>query len=168
MQLLGNNPQDRLPDHLLRRIAKHPAGRLVPARNDPIQRLRHDRIIGRLDDRRQPKRRLLRPPPLTDVMGNLRRSDNPPRVIPHRGDRQRHLDQLAILLDAPRLILMKALARLDLLQDLGLFPMQALWNQPKDRLPHHLLRGIPEHPARRLIPTRNGPRRIFADNSVEA
>ena len=42
---------DVLPDHLAGRVAEHPFGRRVPRRDDAVERLGHDRVLGMLDRR---------------------------------------------------------------------------------------------------------------------
>src|SRR5262245_57293920 len=51
-----DDSQDRLPDHLLGRVAEDPLRRLVPAGDDPIGVLADDGVVRRLHDRRQQRR----------------------------------------------------------------------------------------------------------------
>jgi hypothetical protein len=47
----GHEDIDRPPDHLLGRIAVDPLGGGTPARDDPAQRRRDDRVVARIRDR---------------------------------------------------------------------------------------------------------------------
>src|SRR5271163_1311414 len=56
----GNGEQqDRLSDHLVARVSEYPLRGFVPARDDAFQIVADDRIVGRLDDRRQRARAVL-------------------------------------------------------------------------------------------------------------
>ena len=48
--------RDVLPEDLLGGVAVHPLRRGVPARDDPVERLRVDRVVGRVHDRREERR----------------------------------------------------------------------------------------------------------------
>ena len=49
--VFGDDKRDVLADRHLRGPTEHTLGATVPRRNDSIQGLRHDGIIGRIDDR---------------------------------------------------------------------------------------------------------------------
>src|SRR6185503_12657987 len=58
MPILGYQYHDRLPDGFLRGVAEQTRGTGVPAGNRAIQRLAHDRVVGGIDDRREPGTRM--------------------------------------------------------------------------------------------------------------
>src|SRR3546814_16444121 len=62
-----NQDQDRLADDLVGRIAEEPLRTLIPARDDAVEVLAYDRVVGGLDDRGKPLFRYLRPLALGDV-----------------------------------------------------------------------------------------------------
>jgi hypothetical protein len=54
VQLGWNQQEDRVSHDLRRGIAEDSLGGSVPGENGPVERLAHDRVIGRLDDRGEP------------------------------------------------------------------------------------------------------------------
>ena len=63
----GKNDRDRPADGFLRSVAIDHFGGPVPARDDAIQRLAHDRVVGGIDDGRKSRLLLQRPPALDDA-----------------------------------------------------------------------------------------------------
>src|SRR6185369_2249272 len=55
--ILRDDQADVLADGLVRRIAEHPLGGPVPRRDDALEGLGDDRIVRRIDDRGQTRRR---------------------------------------------------------------------------------------------------------------
>ena len=66
-QLGRHEHRDVLADDLLGRVAEDSLGPLVPARDDAVEVLRDDDVVGRLDDGREPLVQQLGPPLLGDV-----------------------------------------------------------------------------------------------------
>ena len=67
MALGRHEHRDVLADDLLGGVAEDPLGPLVPARDDAVEGLRDDDVVGRLDDGREPLVQQLGPPLLRDV-----------------------------------------------------------------------------------------------------
>src|SRR3546814_5168175 len=61
LMIRWNQDQDRLADDLVGRIAEEPLRTLIPARDDAVEVLAYDRVVGGLDDRGKPLFRYLRP-----------------------------------------------------------------------------------------------------------
>ncbi len=76
---------DRPADGLLGRVAEEPLGPGVPRADDAVERLADDRVVGRLDDGRQPRLGLLRPLALGHVAEDQDRPDRGPGLVPHGG-----------------------------------------------------------------------------------
>ena len=68
----GNNRRDGPTDHLRRGVAEHLLGATIPRLHDAVEILADDRVVGGVDDRRQPARLPLHEAPLGDVTGDLR------------------------------------------------------------------------------------------------
>ena len=67
------------------RVAEEPLGPGVPRADDAVERLADDRVVGRLDDGRQPRLGLLGPPALGDVAEDQDRPDRGPGLVPDGG-----------------------------------------------------------------------------------
>ena len=68
LPLRRDDQGDRPADGLLGRVAEQPLGPGVPDRDDAVERLADDGVLGRLDDGRQPRLGLLGPLPVGDVV----------------------------------------------------------------------------------------------------
>ena len=93
--LRRNDARDRLPDHFVGRVAEHPLGGGVPRRDDAVQILADDRIVGRLArSRRAAAARVS-----AGLRSRMSRAifDAPitwPGLVADGRDRQRHVDGL--------------------------------------------------------------------------
>ena len=80
--MLGRHEQrDRLSDHLVGRVAEHPLGAVVPAREAQVERTAHDRIVRGLDDRGQASACLLGGASLGDVQDEALNPQRRPLVV---------------------------------------------------------------------------------------
>ena len=101
-----------------------------------------------------------------DVAGDLGRADDPAVRRPDRGDRQRDVDEAAVLAHANGFVMVDAFAAANPRQDLVLLALPVRRNDAADRSADHFLGGVPEHALRRGIPGLNDAVQILADNGV--
>ena len=91
------------------RVAENPLCALVPARNNPIKILADNRVVRRIDNRAEKTIRTFRALKMRRVAGNFRGSDDLAANVSYRRDRQRDIDQAAILAPSNRLDVIDAL-----------------------------------------------------------
>jgi hypothetical protein len=57
--IFRNDEKDRLPDGLLRGVSEQPLGAFIPRGNHAVERLGDDGVVGRLDDRSEPRQKIV-------------------------------------------------------------------------------------------------------------
>src|SRR5579884_1918865 len=149
-------------------------GEIVPALVQIV-----DRAVGarRPDDLRHGVRqfaksrftrlqRRLNPLPLRYVAGNLGRADDRAVLIPYRRNRQRDVEQPAILAPADGLEVVYPLATAELSQN-GRLLMHAIFgHEHGHRFAHRLLRRVAEQTLRAFVPGCNDAVQVFAYDGV--
>src|SRR5437588_4650815 len=156
LELVGIDEQDREP------VIRIPS----PAR----QGLRHAldqvstvRQIGQRVVQRRVQQLLLDTLALRDIVGNRRGADDLAVRVEDRRDGERDLDVRAVLAHPGRLF---ALAALHALEDAA-YLVDAVWGSEQgDRLPDHLLGGVPVQAGRGRVPAGDDPVYRLADDGV--
>src|SRR3990170_1958801 len=82
VELLGDQHEDRLPQHLALAVAEDPLGGGVPARHDAVERLAYDRVAGRGYDGGEAGSGALRLPPGAQVPHRAHDPERPARFVP--------------------------------------------------------------------------------------
>src|SRR5262245_25669962 len=135
----GHDDANRFADHLRRGVAEHLLRRAVPRRDDAVEVLADDRVVARLDDRRETPHGALGGSAAGDVAPDPERADGlavggeNPREEQRDGDRGSVAAQPHGLEIASGLALRRAVAQREL------FRFALGWNDqlygPADRLP---------------------------------
>ena len=167
LQLVGNQHADRLPDRLGRRVAEHPLGRRIPRRDDAVQILGDDRVVGRFDDRREPASSPRRPA-LRSLMSRAIFDAPMTRPASSRiGDTVSEIGmQRAVLPLADRLEVRDRLARADARQDDVFFGLAVRRDDHPNRPADGFGRRVAEHPLGGPVPGRDDAVQILADDRV--
>ena len=166
----GHQNADILADDLVGAIAEQTLGGDAEGPDDPSGVDDDHRIGHRIENGAQMRfalhQRLLRPLRGGDVAGHLRSADQASGAVPHGRNRQRHVDDLAILAPLARLEMLDPLAAFDALQQLeGALPNVA-GREAGDRRSDHLLRRVAEHRFRAPVPIRDDALERHAGDGV--
>jgi hypothetical protein len=89
-----------------------------------------------------------------------------PRLVGNWGNRQRNIDETAVLAMTDCVVMLDLLAPADAIKDRGFFIMALLWNEDGDRLADHFLRPVPEKLLSALVPTLDDAVEILAEDRV--
>src|SRR4030095_4552017 len=147
-----NDQEDVLANRLGRRVAKKPLRASIPRSDDAIQRLAHDGIVGRINNRRQPRAEFVALQTRSDITCNLRRADDASRSIRDRRDRQRNINQPAVLRLPDGLKVVDSFTTTETSKHPLLFLPAVPWNDQEDVLANRLGRRVPEKPFRASLP----------------
>src|SRR5262249_38690749 len=101
-----------------------------------------------------------------DVARDLRGADDPPLDVANRRDRERDVEQAAVLAPADGFEVVDALAASDARENFGLFIEPVGRDQDGDRLSDHLCSLIAEQTLGALVPGGNHAVEIFADDRI--
>ena len=107
--IMGDDHLDRPPDHLRRLVPEDPRGAGIPARDDAVERLAYDRVVGCFDDRRQECAHLLGALPLGDVSREALGVDEA-SLVPEDARVDQDGLEVAVLAPQPRRILAQPFA----------------------------------------------------------
>ena len=103
---------------------------------------------------------------IRNVARDLRSTDDPSRFVEHGRDRKRDVDETAVLAPADGLEVIDPLAAPDARKNLGLLAQPVMRDQDGDGPADDLLGLESEQPLRALIPSRDDPVEILADDGV--
>ena len=110
--------------------------------------------------------RLLHPPPLGHIVGNLGGAHDIAGEVAHRRDGQGNVEPMARLVDADRLEALDALAAADPGEDFALLLLDLRRYEAGDRLPDHFRGGIAEQALSALVPGCDDALEGLADDHV--
>ena len=103
---------------------------------------------------------------LGDVPRDLRRTDDPAGLVPHRGDRQRDVDAPAVLPHADRLEVIDALAGANAREDHRFLLLPLGRNQREDRPPDQLVRAVAKDALRGGIAGLDDAVQVFREDRI--
>ena len=162
----GDQLEHRLADDLLGGIAEEALRPFVPAGDDAVEVLADDGVVRRADNGGEKYVRPGLAPGIGDVAGDLGPADDQTLGIPEGGNRHRDIDQAPILSPPLGFRALDANPVTDLVQDFRLLLLPARRDQHQDRAADRLVAAIAEDPLRRLVPARDGPVQVLADNRI--
>src|SRR5690348_54188 len=96
VQIFRNEPQHRAANDLLRGIAEHPIGSLIPALDHSIQIFADDGVIRGIDDGSKTKLAVINSTAITNIPSDLRCTYHSACAIPYGRNRNRDGELLAI------------------------------------------------------------------------
>ena len=104
--------------------------------------------------------------PRRDVARDFRGADNDAFCIPHRRDRQRNVDQRAVLAPPHGFIVLNAFTAPDARKDRRFLVLQMRRNQDGDGLADDLVGGVAEHALGALVPGADDAIEVLANDRI--
>ena len=104
--------------------------------------------------------------PRRDVARDFRGADNDAFCIPHRRDRQRNVDQRAVLAPPHGFIVIDAFTASDAPKDRRFLLLQVRRDQDGDGLADDLVGGVAEHALGALVPAVDDAIKVLADDRI--
>ena len=154
------------PDRLLARIAVERLRTRVPVDDRPAQLPGDDRLPRQLEQPSLPPRLGRRPLASRDVAGDLRGADDPALPVAHGRDRERDLDQRAVLAPAHGLEALDPLAAADAPEDGRHLVLPARGGEERDVAADDLPGRVAEEALGGGVPARDDAVEVLADDRV--
>ena len=147
----GNDQRDVSSDRFLGRPSKNSLRRRIPGRDDAVEGLADDDVVGGLHDRGQSPRRQFVFSPFRDVARDLRGTHDVTVGIPDGRDGNGHVDASTVLGDSNRFEVIDALPAPETREHLVFFRSSILRNDERNVAADSLVGGPAEGAFRRWI-----------------
>ncbi len=164
--IVGNDQCNASPHGLVCCESEDAFGRLVPGRDDAVEILPDDRVVGGINDRGEVSGGTLGLLRRCQIARHLRCANDLPRVATDRRHRHGQVDQVSVLALPHGLEMVQLLAGADLADNEILFIEAVAWNDQADMPADGLLGREAENAFGRFVPGGDDAFQRFADDRI--